>query len=755
MFGVLGRAAMRGRWLFLALSLTFVVFSGVWGTGLFGVMHAEGGFDDPASESYRAQERIQQALGRETVDVIALYDGAGRTVDDPSFRAAVDGVIAALPTDLVARTTSYWSTNQDAFVSTDRGATYVAIQLAGDNAADRGEALREIEDDLAAPGLTVQLGGPAAVSRDISAQVAEDILFAEAISIPLLLVLLVLIFRSAVAALVPLLVGGLVILGSFTLLRVLTYWFDVSPFSINIVTMLGLGFAIDYALFIVSRFREELPISRSVGDAIVRTMNTAGRTVFFSGLTIAISLLSLTLFPQVFLRSMGFGGVAAVLLALVGSMTMLPAVLAVVGHRINALRVPLPRRRRSAEASSKDPGRGWYLFVHRVMRRPVLTSIGIVALLLVLGSPFLRVEWGNADERVLPVGSESRTVAEVLDERFPGGPPRLISAAVVRSDGATQSAEQQAVVQDYIGRLDAVSGVDSAQLVATGQGVSRIDLRYALDPQSEQAREMLAALRAVPPPSGTEVLFTGGPAQLVDLLASVGERLPWMGLFVLVTSLVLLFIAFGSVLLPLKSVVMNLLSLSASFGALVLIFQDGNLAGPLAFTPTGMVDVTMPVLMLAIAFGLSMDYEVFLLSRIREQWDRTGDPIESIAVGVQRTAGIITSAALLLVVVVGAFATSGVVFIKMVGVGLVIAIVVDATIVRGLLVPATMRLLGRAAWWLPAPVAGWWDRHGIKEHDSLPDGPGHEPAPAGNGVPGGPGSANAGGGVDVAIDRKS
>jgi len=516
----------------------------------------------------------------------------------------------------------------------------------------------------------------------------------------------------------PLVVGGLAILGAFTALRLITLVTDVSVFAINIVTMLGLGLAIDYALFIVSRFREELaaqPAGRQgVEDALVRTVATAGRTVAFSGVTVAISLAGLLLFPQMFLRSMAFGGIAAVLVAMAAALTVLPALLAVLGPRINAGSVPWLRRR--PDRATDGSGGAWYRVAHSVMRRPLAYMAVIVVGLLALGLPFRNVTFGGIDARALPAGTQSRQVSQTLDRDFTRNATTAIEVVVSGADAAD--------LRGYTERLRALPGATGAQVTQTAADTSRIAVRYDADPISSRARQLVADVRAVDPPVGSRVLVGGDTAELVDLLGSLGRTLPWMAAFVGLVTFVLLFLAFGSVLLPLKAIVMNLLSLTASFGALVWIFQQGHLSGLLGFTPTGTVEATQPILMLAIAFGLSMDYEVFLLSRVREQWGRTGNNTTAVATGLQRTGGIITSAALLLVVVIGAFATSGITFIKMIGVGMIIMLMIDATVVRALLVPATMRLLGRYNWWAPRPLARFCLRYGYREHDE-------PPAPAG------------------------
>jgi RND superfamily putative drug exporter len=486
---------------------------------------------------------------------------------------------------------------------------------------------------------------------------------------------------------------------------------------------MGLGLAIDYGLFVVSRFREEIRRQGGRGEdaveaALARTMATAGRTVAVSGITVAVSLGGLLIFPQVFLRSMGFGGIAAVVIAMVAALTLLPALLAMLGPKVDAWSVrPLLRRvfRRSPTATTAEHG-AWARIAHSVMRRPVVYTVAVVALLLTLALPFLRVQFGGVDERVLPAGTESRVVTETIDADFPADVATPVTAVVTLPEPVDTPAGGQAL-QSYVDRVAAVDGVQGAQVTGAEGTTARVAVAYDGDPIGERAKDLVGDVRDVPAPEGGEVLVGGQTAALVDLLDSLGDLLPWMALMVVAATFVLLFLAFGSVVLPVKAVLMNVLSLGASFGALVWIFQDGNLSGVLGFTPTGTVEATQPILVLAIVFGLSMDYEVFLMSRIREQYDLTGDNTAAVAAGVQRTGGIITSAAMLLLVVIGAFSLSGITFIKMIGIAMLIAVVIDATVVRVLLVPATMRLLGRANWWAPGPLGRLYSRYGIRESD--------------------------------------
>jgi len=734
-FETWGRALYRRRRLTLAITLLFVAFAGVWGTGVFGRLSSGDNFTPPASESQREANLADHVFGRNDADVVVLYHSATMTVSDPAYRQAVTTALTSLPRADVARVTTYWSTGSPRLVSTDRHSTYAVLQLTGADDAARHQTYDAIKNDLdpaslAANGVTARVGGDVVMEVAVNSEVSADIAKAEGISMPILLILLLVIFGSLAAASLPVAIGGVAILGSFTVLRLLTMATTVSIYALNITTILGLGLGIDYGLFMVTRYREELHRQPTVEQAVARTVATAGRTVAVSGVTVAVALTSLMLFPENFLRSMGYGGVATVAVDVLAALIVLPALLAVLGHRVNALRI-----RRSVQRPPRDESSGaWYRLARSVMRRPLAYITVITIALLALGAPFLRISWGGTDARTLPAASTVRQVSEALDSEFPVNSTAPIEALIT---GAGASASGSALAS-YLHRIDAIRGVTGAQVtgvavagrpagnVPAGAKVLRVDVGYTPAPVSAAARNIVTQVRAISPPAGTAVLVGGATAGLVDELASLGSTLPWMALLVCLSTFVLLFLAFGSMVLPLKAIVMNVLSLTATFGVIVWIFQWGHLSGLLRFTATGSIDPTMPILMLAIIFGLSMDYEVFLLSRIRERYDQTGDNTVAVAVGLQRTGGVITSLALLLIIVVGAFSASGITFIKLMGVGMIVALLVDASVVRILLVPATMRLLGRANWWAPGPLRLLYARHGIKE-----DGPAPVPVPAG------------------------
>ena len=732
MFETWGRIVFRRRRLILVLAVVCVAFAAVWGTGVFGRLQSAGGFTAPGSQSDRAASLAARAFGRDAGDVVVLYTSPRANAASAATGAAVTRTLDRLPRSRVESFATYWSTRSPQFISASGRQTYAVLELTGRSDAARIKSFDAISGRLAVPGLTARAGGVIPTEEAINKQVTGDISRAETLSMPLLLLLLLVIFGSLAAASLPLAIGGIAILGSFTALRLLTLGTAVSLYSINITTILGLGLAIDYGLFMVGRFREELGRQDSVEAAVARTMATAGRTVAVSGITVATALASLMLFPEVFLRSMGYGGVATVLVDMLAAVTVLPALLAALGPRVNALRIrPLRRARArparasqsaaaSADRTRLDPEASgvWYRLASSVMRRPVAFVAVIVIVLLALGSPFLRISWGGTDARVLPAASAPRQVTQALNANFPGNASAPIEVVLRGPDPGRPASPAQLAA--YTSRLARVAGVTGAQVTGVRGDIARIDLRYSPDPLSSAARQIVTRVRAVAPPAGTQAYVGGQTAQLVDELASLSATVPWMAVTMAAATFVLLFLAFGSVLLPVKAIAANLLSLAATFGVVVWIFQFGHLSGLLGFTPTGTIDPSMPILMLAIIFGLSMDYEVFLLSRIRERYDQTGDNTAAVASGLQRTGGVITSAALLLVIVIGAFSASGITFIKLMGVGMIVALIVDATIVRVLLVPATMRLLGRANWWAPGPLRRLYARYGIHEGDGPP-----------------------------------
>lgn len=739
MFPALARFTYRRRWAVIALFSVLLPFALAGAGSVFSAL-APGGFDDPGSESRRATAQIERAIGGGRADLIALYTAPDGQAAGPAAAAAISAATArAAAHPAVERAVSYFSTGAPQFLSRDRSRTFVMLTLRG-NESERVAAVDEIRPLLAAEGLTLQVGGIMPVFEAVNTTVEHDLQRAESIAFPVTAVLLLIIFGTAVSAALPLVIGALAILCAFALLRMLALITDVSVFAINIVTLMGLGLAIDYALFIVNRYREEIH-HRPPQEALVTTVATTGRAVAFSGVTVAASLAGLFIFPQTFLRSMALGGIAVTLVAVVLAVTLLPALIAVLGRRLEALRVPWL----GAAAAATGEGGFWRQVAMTVMRRPLLIGAAVVALLVMLGLPFLRFRATGVDHRVLPQHIEARQVSDTLDREFQPHEMMPHQLAVI-SAGDILTAEHIGTLYDLVQAVAAAPGitrVDSIFSVVPGLSrteyqalysrpateqppaltaglalfargnsarISAISAHEADDPE---ALAQVQVLRALPEPPGMTVLTGGRPADLVDLKGELAARLPLMAAIIGGVMFVVLFLVFGSVTLPLKAMAMNLLSLSASFGALVWVFQDGRFEGMLGYTSTGGIDATNPVLMFAILFGLSMDYEVLLLSRVREEYDRTGDNTQAVARGLEKTGRLITSAALLLIIVIGSFATSDIVFIKQIGAGMALAIALDATIVRGLLVPAAMRLMGRWNWWAPAPLVALWRRAGL------------------------------------------
>jgi RND superfamily putative drug exporter len=573
MFEAWGRFVYRRRRLVLLVAAVAVVGAALWGTGVFGALQSGGGFTAPGSESERAGTLATRAFGRDTADVVVLYRSPALTVRDPAYRAAVTQSLAALPTDKVLSYQTYWSTGSPLFAGRGGHETYAVLRLAGAGDAAQMKTYQAISGKLGAAGLTERVGGQIPTELAINEEVKADIGRAEGISMPALLILLLVIFGSLAAASMPLAIGAIGILGSFAALRLLTLVTDVSIYSINITTILGLGLAIDYGLFMVARFREELRSRPSVEDALARTVATAGRTVAVSGVTVAVALAGLMLFPEMFLRSMGYGGVATVVVDMLAALTVMPALLAVLGYRVNALRI---RRRKAAPAPAADEASGaWYRIARSVMRRPVAYVAVTVVLLLALGSPFRSITWGGTDARALPANAAPRVVSEALASDFPANATTPIEA-VVKFAGPADAPARQAALAGYLTRLRHVPGVVAGQVTGVAGSVARVDLRYAANPGSAAARALVERVRAVPPPAGAQVFVGGVTAQLVDELASLGHTLPWMALVVVLATFLLLFLAFGSVVLPLKAIVMNALSLTATFGAIVWIFQEAT-----------------------------------------------------------------------------------------------------------------------------------------------------------------------------------
>jgi uncharacterized membrane protein YdfJ with MMPL/SSD domain len=703
MFDTLARFADGNARRIGIFALAFFLLAGAVGGSVASRLDPYGA-DDPATETVRAMNRLQDA-GLRVPSVVAVVEDA--PVADPATKRRVEALEAEVrQRPEVASVTGYYDTGSRAFVSRDGSSTYfsVALKTTGDKQAQ--EAGADVADQLSAhPGLLV--GGPAVAQEQVNKQVEKDLRMAEMLAFPLLFLLSLLFFRSLVASVLPLMIGGLAIVGTFLILRLASEFASISIFALNLTTALGLGLAIDYSLFIVSRYREEIAKDGPGLAAMRRVLATAGRTVFFSSLTVAAALASLLVFPQRFLYSMGLGGSLVALFAALIALTVLPAVLTLLGRRVNAGAPRFLQRR--AESDARPAGQGfWYRLSRFVMRRPVPVATLSALFLIILGLPFLGIKFNTVDPTVLPKSASARQAYDVVSERFPPYHETPIWIDVESGDAAAASQVAK--------RVRGVAGV--AEVLPPQQlapGVSAVQAISAHPFASGASEDAVRTIRDLPEPPGATVLVSGATADFVDFQGSLAAHLPIsLGIIVLAT-LVILFLMTGSVVLPVKSLLMNFLNLSAVFGLLVLIFQDGRLEGLLDYSSPGALEQTMPILLFAVAFGLSTDYAVFLLSRIKEARDHGASDSESVAIGLERTGRIVTAAALLFAVAMFAFATSKIIFIKENGVGTALAVLIDASIIRALLVPSLMELLGKWNWWAPAPLRRLHDRWGIGE----------------------------------------
>ena len=662
------------------------------------------GADDPASESSRTYEKLEGATGLATTSNAVVLVRGERPVRSVETRRRVGAIARKLAADPdVASVQSFFSTGSPKLVSRDGRSTYLVATLKA--SADQEDSVERIEAALAGErGVTV--GGGAAVSAAVNEIVGKDLQRAEMIAAPLLFLLSLWFFRSLVAAALPLMVGMVSILLTFLGLRIASEALDLSVFALNLVTGLGLGLAIDYSLFVVSRYREEIAKSGPGPEALRRTLATAGRTVLFSSLTVAAAMASLLVFPQKFLYSMGLGGLMVSLIACAVALILLPAVLALLGARVNSL---APKRlRRAVEAEASHESRGfWYRLSRFVMRRPARVAVASAAVLIALGLPFLGVKFTSVDVTVLPTSETPRQVDTALRTEFP---PNDTNPIVVAFDAPAGSDGVQAAAA----RLRELPNVSVVGDVApAGPELSRVNVVPRTPELDERSQELVREIRAMPTP--VEVSVAGRTADFVDQKASLGDHMPLALGLLATTTLLVLFLMTGSLILPVKALVMNLLTLSAAFGLLVLIFQDGRLEGLLGYTSQGALESSQPIVLFAVAFGLSTDYGVFLLSRIKEAREAGVPDREAVAIGLERTGRIVTAAALLFCVAIGAFATSRIIFIKEVGIGTALAVLLDATIVRALLVPSLMELLGRWNWWAPRPLRRLHARFGLSE----------------------------------------
>ena len=778
MFSRWGAFVYRRRRIVLLLAIALGIGMASFAGQAAGQLSA-GGWLDPDSESQAVADRLADEFGQGRGSLVAIFRGPdGGDATSPDFQAAIDTALAdLLQHPEVDGVIGYAQTGDRRFISEDGDSAYAVVTL--DVTDEESVALMdEFEERLHEPGdgIELLLGGYGPLTRDTAEQSEADLIRAETVSLPIAALILLVVFGSLLAAGLPLLVAGLAIPTTLGLVYFVAQATELSIFVQNVSTMLGLALAIDYSLFMVSRFREELGKGRNVGEAVEVTVGTAGKAVAFSGLAVAIGLSGLLVFEAPALRSFGIGGALTVFASLVFALTFLPAALGMLGPNVDRFSLGgLVRRVRGRGTVATAPGHSrWERVAHAVMARPFLFLIPTLAILLAAGTPFLRLQQGIPDAFVLPDGLESREAAVTLQEDFEPGTTTPIVVLADLEDGvaATDEAAIRAL-HDYGSRLATIEGVGRVESPFSGladpqtgaeltvdqlvglyalpreqwppqiaalwdlyvrDGVVRFDAispRVASSPDGTEVVPPVRALAADAPIASTQV---GGFAALgLDFLDSQSERIPWAVGITLVAMGAILFLLFGSVVLPAKAILMTLLSLSASFGALVWIFQEGNLAGLLDFESPGFTIAGNPIIMFCVLFGLSMDYEVLLLSRVQEAYRRTGDNRQAVAEGLARTARVITGAALIMVTVFAAFALADTITIKSIGVGMAIAVAVDATIIRVLLVPATMRLLGDRNWWAPGPLGRLADRLGfshVEDDVEVPvaSGGGHAPS---------------------------
>ncbi|MGW0159105.1 MMPL family transporter [Mycobacterium sp. NPDC003323] len=735
MLNRIARISMTASRRVLALAALVLAAAAIFGVPVAKTLSA-GGFQDPTSESSAATALLTEKFDQGDMQLLFTVSSPAGAMDPAATAAARQIVDRLEQSPHVAQVNSAWTAPPGAaaeLLSRDGTAGLIAAGITGgeNDAQKYAEAL---SDELAhdRPGVTVRSGGTAMVYAQINAQTERDLLRMEAIAIPLSFLVLVWVFGGLVAAALPMAVGVFAIVGSMSVLRLITFTTDVSIFALNLSIAMGLALAIDYTLLIISRYRDELADGATRDRALSRTMATAGRTVIFSATTVALSMAAMLLFPMYFLKSFAYAGVATVAFAAVAAIVVTPAAIWLLGDRLDALNVF--RRDRTPKPVEHQ---FWYRWTHGVMRRAIPLGLTVVLLLLVLGAPFLGVKWGFPDDRVLPASASAHQVGDQLRDDFADNSATAVTAVIPDADGLTPAqVERYAAELSRVPDVAAVSSPTGAfvdgrktgpPIAATGiaEGSAFLTVASTAPLFSDASERQLDALHAVTGPDGRSVQLAGIAQVNRDSVTAITERLPWVLGLIAVITFGLLFLMTGSVVLPLKAIVLNILSLTAAFGALVWIFQDGHL-GALGTTPTGTLVANMPVLLFCIAFGLSMDYEVFLLARIRENWLalRDGGSVhadndEAVALGLARTGRVITAAALVMSISFAALIAAEVSFMRMFGVGLTLAVLVDATLVRMVLVPAFMHVLGGWNWWAPRPLVALHERIGISESEPV------------------------------------
>jgi RND superfamily putative drug exporter len=728
----LARFVIRRRRAVLVGAFLFLVAAALAAGGVTQRL-SSGGFERGDSESAQASRTLTEEFGSGTPNLVLLVSDT-RGVDHPSVVAAGTALTRELAADdAIVDADSYWTVGlPDALRSGGGDKALILARIAGDEdeVMARLDGLRARYEG-AVNGLDVRLGGPAAAADELVEQTEQDLIRAEIIIFPITLLALILVFRGVVAAALPLAVGAVAAVGALAALWLLAGLTDVSVFALNVVTALGLGLAIDYSLLIVSRYRDELRARRDVDEAIIATVRTAGRTVLFASVTIACALSSLLVFPIYFLRSFGYAGLATTLVAATASVIVLPALLRVIGTRIDRLPV-FPRRQRPASGSGF-----WYRIATVVMRRPLPIATTLIVVLLVLGSPFLGLRLGLSDERTLPASANAAQVGQVLRTEFPSRESEALQVVAAEIGPPELRAGEITGYAERISRLPAVARVDAptgsfaggariAPPTAASDQLASPTSTYLqvvadADPYSPASEQLVRDLRALDAPF--EVAVGGPAANYVDSVDAMRDNLPAALLILVGATLVLLFLMTGSVVLALTAVLLSLLSLTASFGAMVWVFQEGHLQWLVGdFTVTGTITFSVPVMLFSVAFGLSTDYGVFLLSRIREEYNRIGDTASAVAVGLERSGRIITAAAAIIALVFLSFVPSGVTYMKIIGLGLALAVIMDATLIRGAILPAFVRLTGRASWWAPGWLRAVHERFALREAPPEPSG---------------------------------
>ena len=669
-----------------------IIASTFWGFQVFGNLKG-GGYDNPNSDSALVQEILESEFGVDPAELIVLVDLPGQadsmTASGPEFFPLVQDLTDEIAEiEGVESAVNYYMLGSPPQLKSEDGKLiYLLVDL--DNSANQAPIVKQIVDDYTGDyrGAEVHVSGFGAVTKAINEQIESDIIRAEIVAVPIVIILLLFVFGSLVAAGLPLFVGGLAIVGSFFVIWVASQFTDVSIFSLNLITGLGLGLGIDYSLLVVNRFREERAAGNDVQTAVINTVASAGKTVVFSGLTVALVLVSMAFFPQYFLQSFALAGVSVVTLAVIGAAIAVPAQLNLLGDRVNKLRVI------KRDLTPKDTGT-WEKIARFTMRRPLPILFVTVIALASLFSLSSQVVFGQVDDRVLPKDNPAHVASDLLRERFEGRESSPIEILVQGSDSE---------IQQYINDVKDQENIVRVAIVPTEENTDwvRINAIADIETRSPEGLDLIVSLRSIETELD-EVLIGGGAAFYTDSQQGIEGALPIAAIWVFITTFIILFLFTGSVLIPLKAIVLNVLSLGATLGLVSWIFQNGELQWLLGeYSVTGTIDTSSVVMIALVAFGLSMDYELFLLSRIKEQHDAGYNTVNSVALGLQRSGRIITAAALILAVTFGAFASSGVSIMKMLGLGIAFAILLDATVVRGLLVPAIMRLMGSANWWAP------------------------------------------------------